>query len=228
MSLKKQAPWLKPVYFGLILAAITCASSNSALAAPPTQGQSQLAGGPCKFGTIYTMKENYNFVIYSAHYTLEPLSFNKNGVVPTTDEKILVVDIACKNVAPVDHAVNTEGMFTAVDSTGQLYTYFDMVRDSLGSKAFDGMLRPGQGFGQPELKDGVHAAFRIPAKARIVKIMVNKGRKLVKPDEDVMRYYIAGATKAEAGADGDPKNVIAPLPANVADPCRTSLGARCT
>ena len=51
-----------------------------------------------------------------------------------------------------------------------------------------------------------------------MKIIVNSGRKFAKPDEDVYRYYIAGCTKAEAGADGDPKNVVAPLPANVADP----------
>src|SRR5207253_752830 len=81
-------------------------------------------------------------------------------------------------------------------------------------------LRPGQGLGQPELKDPLRVAFSIPMKARITKIMVNKAR--LGKNEEVLRYYVAGATKEEAGEPGDPKNVIAALPEGVKDPADKS------
>jgi hypothetical protein len=125
-----------------------------------------MVGGNGKFGVIYRLKNDFNFVIYSEGYYITQDSKGRNGYLTTH--------------------------------------------------------RPGQGIGQPELKDPVHIIFRIAGNARIVKIIVNIGRKFVRPDEQVVRYFIAGATKAEAGADGDPKNVIAPLSANVADPADKS------
>lgn len=214
---------LAPISFLSLL--LTTAFPTPALhspAGPPTKGQGQMAGGDARFGVIYTLKNDINFVIYSASYTLEPLSCYMDGVAPKADEKLLILNVAFKNAAPTDTYLNMDRMFTAVDTTGQLYGSFDLEQDSLGKKGFMSTLRPGQGIGQPELKDGLHIAFRIPGKARIVKIMVNTSRKLVKPEEKVFRYYIAGATKAEAGADGDPKNVIARLPGNAADPSDSS------
>jgi hypothetical protein len=186
---------------------------------PPTKGQGQLVGGDGRLGTIYTLKSDWNFVIYSAHYSMEPYPCYMHGDAPHVMEKLLVLDVAFKNTMSTNNSLLfSNGQYTAVDSTGQLYSGFDAEQESQGNKGPIGSLRPGQGIGQPELKDGVHLVFHIPGSVRIVKIMVNTGRKLVNLDEKVFRYYIAGATKAEAGADGDPKNVIAPLPDNVADP----------
>ncbi len=83
-------------------------------------------------------------------------------------------------------------------------------------------MHPGQGVGQPGLHDPLHIIAVVPAKARIVKILFNIGRKFVKPDEDMIQFYVAGATKEEAGEAGNPKNVISPLPANTADPADKS------
>ncbi len=77
-------------------------------------------------------------------------------------------------------------------------------------------LRPGQGIGQPALNDTLRTCIVLPSDARIVKIMINAPRLNI--NEEVFRYYIAGATKAEAGEPGDPKNVITPLPDAVRDP----------
>ena len=55
-------------------------------------------------------------------------------------------------------------------------------------------------------KDPVQIAWKVPQKARIVKIMVNQPR--LNRSEEVFRYYVAGATKEEAGDVGDPKNTV--------------------
>jgi len=204
-----------------VLAAASTALPTQAQSkqSPPTKGQGQLVGGNGRFGTIYTLKNEWNFVIYSAHYSMEPYACYMNGSAPHVKEKLLVLDVAFKNTMSSNNSLLfSNGQFTVADAAGQLYSEFDAAQDSQGNKGPIGSLRPGQGIGQPELKDGVHLVFHVPGNVRIVKIMVNTGRKFVGLDEKVFRYYIAGATKAEAGADGDPKNVIAPLPANLADP----------
>ncbi len=202
----------------LCLTTVGCALlAASAQANPPTKGQGQLAGGPAQFGVTYTLKGKINFAVLAARYTLEPYSASE-PLTAGTDEKLIVLDIAIKNANPNDASWNRDGFFTLVDSTGQQYVGGNPALESLGGKYPSFTLRPGQGLGQPGLKDPLHMAWHVPATARIVKIMVNTGRLYVKPAEQVFRYYIAGATKAEAGADGNPKNIIAPLPANVADP----------
>jgi hypothetical protein len=188
---------------------------------PPTKGQGQLVGGPAQFGVTYTLKGKLNFSVLAARYTLEPYSASE-PLTAGTDEKLLVLDIAIKNANPNDASFNRDGFFTLVDSAGQQYPGGNPALESLGGKYPNFTLRPGQGLGQPALKDPLHMAWHIPATARIVKIMVNTGRLYVKPAEQVFRYYIAGATKAEAGADGNPKNIISPLTANVADPADKS------
>lgn len=81
-------------------------------------------------------------------------------------------------------------------------------------------LRPGQGLGQPALNDPLQEAFQIDGKSRIVKITVNQGR--LGSGDSVIRYYIAGATAAEAGVAGNPSNAIAPLPEGARDPSEFS------
>lgn len=182
---------------------------------PGTKGQGQMVGGDGQFGTVYSLKNGFNFAILSARYTVEAFSAY-SPVTPTTDQKLLVLDFAIKNAKPADNFLDDGGLFTLVDSKGQLYTSFSVALKSLGSKPYNGTLRPGQGLGQGELKDPFQAAFAVPGNARIVKIMVNQGR--LNTADTVLRYYVAGATREEAGAAGDPKNVVAGLPENVRDP----------
>ncbi len=188
-------------------------------AAGQTVGHGQLAGGNGRFGTVYSLKSGFNFEILDARYTLEPYKAYET-LIAGTDEKLLVADIAIKNASKGDNFFNTDSMFTLVDSKNQIYQGGSLGLQSAGSKGPETTLRPGQGLGQPDLKDPLTVAWKLPAKARIVKIMVNQTR--VGTSEEVFRYYIAGATKAEAGAEGDPKNVIAPLPDNVRDPSDSS------
>lgn len=184
-----------------------------------TKGQGQLQGGNGQFGTVYTLTSNFNFEIVGARYTLEP--FNAYTVVTAgTDKKLLVLDIAVKNVSTSDNFFNPDSMFTLVDEKGQLYNGGSLALQSKAADSGSFTLRPGQGQGQPALKDPLQIAWELPAKARIVKIMINQARQGRK--EEVFRYYIAGATKAEAGEAGDPKNVITPLPAESRDPADAS------
>lgn len=184
-----------------------------------TKGRAQMSGGSGQFGTVYTLNNNFNFEILSAHYTVEPVAAYHSDMAPT-DGKELVVDFAIKNVDPKDNTFNAEHFFNFVDQAGQLYTTSNIALTSRGVEDTDLRLHPGQGLGQPALHDPLHVSIELPAKARIVKIMLHAGR--ITPKEETFRYYIAGATKEEAGEAGNPKNVIAPLPDDVRDPADPS------
>lgn len=178
------------------------------------QGQSQMAGGNGRFGEIYTLDNGFNFEILTAHYTMDPFpAYEYQTAGP--DQKVLVIDLALKNANPSDEFFDSQDLFTAVDDKGALYPGGQLELMSKGEAEGSFTLRPGQGIGQPGLNDPLRHAIVVPAKARIVKIMVGHGRK--GSSEKTIRYYIAGATAAEAGEAGDPKNVITPLPDNVRD-----------
>ncbi len=179
------------------------------------KGQGQLVGGSGQFGTVYSLQNGFNFEILSARYTLEPF-LAYEALIAHEDQKLLVAEVAIKNVQKSDNFWNMEGLFTLVDEKGQLYPGGELALQSNPKGSASPTLRPGQGFGQPALKDPLRVAWVVPAKARIVKIMVNTGR--FAQNEKVFRYYVAGTTKAEAGEEWNPKNVIAPLPAEAQEP----------
>ena len=194
-------------------------TSHSARKPAPNQskGQKQLAGGDGAFGTVYSLKDGFNFEVLSARYTVEPLVAHES-VKAGPDEKLMVLDVAVKNAGPSDNSLNPDAYLTLVDAQGGLYTSrtADMVLASRNNEDGNLNLRPGQGLGQPERHDPLRFGLVLPAKARIVKIMVNQGR--LNSSEKVLRYFVAGATAAEAGKAGDPRNVISALPDNVRDP----------
>jgi len=210
------------VVLGALLAAAPAGWAAPAKQTPGNEvkGQGQLHGRNGAFGVVYSLQNGFNFSINSARYTLEPFN-GYGGVTAATDGKLIVLDFAIKNATAGDNFFGTDGVFTLVDETGQLYNAQSVGLESQGSKTASLTLRPGQGRGQTELHDPLSAAFTVPAKARIVKIMVNLGR-AGHDDEKVIRYYVAGATKADAGEEGDARNVIAPLPAEVRDPAQPS------
>jgi len=193
-----------------------------------SKGQKQIAGGDAEFGAVYSLKDGFNFEVLSARYTVEPIPAHDTRTA-LADKKLVVLDVAIKNAGPSDSYYNADAYITLVDAQGELYpnSIADMVLASTSDKEAGWTLRPGQGLGQPERHDLLRYSMVIPAKARIVKIMVNQGR--LNSSEKVLRYFVAGATEAEAGKVGDPKNVIAPLPENVRDPSdpsgATALGS---
>jgi hypothetical protein len=205
-----------------LLAAVPAVGAAPAKEMPRNEvkGQGQLHGRNGAFGVVYSLQNGFNFAINAARYTLEPFN-GYGGATAGTDEKLVVLDFAIKNSQAADNYFGTDDLFTVVDETGQLYGARSVGLESQGSKGVPLTLRPGQGRGQVELHDPLRVAFAVPGKARIVKIMVNVGR-AGHDDEKVIRYYVAGATKAEAGEDGDAKNVIAPLPDEVRDPAQPS------
>ncbi len=197
--------------------AVSAAPPKKSPTKPPvknqTKGQGQIVGANGQFGTIYTLKNNINFQILSAKYTVDSY-MAYTPIMPKAEEKLMVLNVAIKNVAATDNFVELN-FFTLVDDKGTLYEGSSAGLESKGKQAADLNLRPGQGLGQPDLKDPLRVAFAVPASARIVKVMVNQGR--LGRNEETIRYYVAGATKAEAGEAGDPKNVISPLPDTVRD-----------
>jgi hypothetical protein len=194
-----------------------------------------MSGGFGRFGTVYTLKDQMNYEILSAGYTLDPfIAYWPQRV--KTGEKFLVLHIAVKNARPDRQPyMDGNGFYTLVDSHGQTYVSPPTAElASAGLKDFGTELNPGQGMGQPALHDPLTEAFELPGNARIVKIIVNQS--VLGMSGDVLRYYIAGATKDEAGEPGDPKNVIAgvqvgardpsdPSGATVLDPGNAKLGA---
>jgi hypothetical protein len=180
-----------------------------------TKGQNQQAGSEGQFGTIYSLQNELNFCILSAKYTLEPfISYNRYAA--ETEKKLLVLDLAIKNNTTVEKYFDGDSFISVVDSKGEIYNGADYALVSKNGVEGAVTLRPGQGVGQPALKDPYQVAFLISNKSRIVKIIVNQGR--LGKQEKVLRYFVAGATKEEAGEAGDPKNVIAGLPDNCKDP----------
>jgi hypothetical protein len=209
--------------FRAMIALVVCCSvalgvsAQGATVKHAVKGQSQIAGGFGKFGTVYTLKDQMNYEILSAGYTLDPfIAYWPQRV--KTGEKFLVLHIAVKNArADRQPYADGNGFYTLIDNHGQQYVSPPTLQlASAGLKDFQTELNPGQGMGQPGLHDDLTEAFELPGNARIVKIIVNQS--VLGMSGDVLRYYIAGATKDEAGEPGDPKNVIASLPANVADP----------
>jgi len=212
----------------ITVAAFAC--TTSAFAAVPkkpakhttpnaVKGQGQLAGLNGQFGTVYSLKAGFNFSLVSARYDIAS-SVPPSGIYPGSDKKLIVIDFALKNSSPSDNWFGSLGLFTVVDQNGQLYQMgdADVVLKSQGVST-NPSLRPGQGIGQ-SASDPLEAVIEIPSEARIVKIMLNRPR--LNSSDDTIRYYVAGATKAEAGENGDPKNVITPLPAEVRDPSDAS------
>lgn len=172
------------------------------------KGQGQLNGGQISFGTIYSLKNGFNFEILSARYTTD--AFDAYSLLtPRSDEKVLVLDIAIKNARPEDNWFTADSLFNLVDSDGNTYNLTPstmLVSKGSGETSFN--LKPGQGLGQPALKDPVEVAWVIPAKARITKIILLQGR--LNSSEDVLRYMIAEPPKDPATSKNP--NFIAPLP----------------
>jgi hypothetical protein len=179
------------------------------------KGQNQLSGINGQFGVTYSLKTNFNCTLLSAAYSLEPF-VAYTPLSAEADKKLFVVDFALKNIAPTDNFFDPNGFMTLVDDKGQLFPDGSAGLKDTGLKGTSITLRPGQGVGQPELKNPLQMAWSIPADARIVKIMINRGR--IGKDEEVVRYMMAGASKEEAGEAGDAKNAAAPLSEKDRDP----------
>lgn len=186
-----------------------------------TKGQGQVVGADGQFGVVYSLKNGLNFAIVGARYGDESVSCY-SGLFPNDGEKIFTVDVAVKNATPADndHFGSGNSLVSLIDQNGQKYDNGTVSLQSGGEKELFVNLKPGQGLGQPDLKDPLRIHFAVPDKARIVKVIVNQGR--LNRNEEVIRYYVAGATKAEAGEAGDPKNVVAGLPERLRDPADPS------
>jgi len=204
---------IRTIVTGAVVAAYIAgnAVAGAQVKKPPvnqTKGQAQTAGGVGQFGVTYSLKSGFNFTILSAKYTLDPFTAYES-LSARDGQKMLVLDVAIKNINPSDNYFNTDALFAAYDETGAVY-HPQMTLQSSGVKGWPSTLKPGQGLGQPALHNPLQVGFMIPDKARIVKVMLNTPLLLQKVD--MVRYYIAGATKEEAGEAGNPKNIIAPLP----------------
>ncbi len=176
-----------------------------------TKGTHQVAGAYVTFGETYTLKNGINFSILKAAYSMEPFP-SYSGLQNTPKEKLVVLDVAVKNYRTSDLDFGGAGgdFITLYDSTGAKYNGEAQLK-SHGDKSTYLTLKPGQGVGQPALKDPYRVAFVVPLDAEITKIMINQPR--LGKSEQVLRYVIAGAE-----GEADPANVVAPLPPDVRDP----------
>lgn len=176
---------------------------------PGVKGAGQMAGGVLKFGDLFAIKAGFTYQILGARYTLEPFECY-DPTAPSTGEKLLVLTVAIKNNKRGEDNFFGEHPLQAVDEKGRNYESGYYALRSQGRAAFSPSLKPGQGIGQSNT-DPLQVVFKMPADARIVKLILKEGREGT--SEEVTRFFIAGATEAEAGGKPDPKNAIAPLPA---------------
>ncbi|MBS1728223.1 MAG: DUF4352 domain-containing protein [Armatimonadetes bacterium] len=176
-----------------------------------TKGQSQLAGGYARFGETYSLKSGWNFQFISAKYTVQPFLCYGDSLA-MSGQKLLVIDFSLKNATHDDMWFGgIDQMISVFDDKGAKYSSCATQLESNGIKSMDRTLKPGQGIGQPELKDPLRVCFPVPLDAKITKIILNEPR--LGKNEEVVRFLMAGTDK-----ESDPKNIIAPLPKNVADP----------
>jgi len=187
--------------------------------APYTKGQSQIAGGNGRFGVVYSLKDGWNEELLSAKYTVDPF-VGYEYAFPGPNQKLLVVDFAIKNALPDSLFYNLGSRYDAFDQHGNKFECIEAELASNSDKEFGPTLNPGQGLGQPSMNDPLRMVFLVNADSMIRKITINQGRKGT--SEDIVRYFMAGATKAADGDNGDPANTIAPLPDSVRDPADPS------
>ena len=182
---------------------------------PYTKGQKQLAGGDGKFGVVYSLKDGWNEELISATYSVDPF-IGYGYVTPGPNQKLLIVDFAIKNALPDSLFYNAGSRYDAFDQHGTKFDFQQVELTSNAGKEFGPTLNPGQGLGQTAMHDALRMVFIVNSNSVIKKITINQGRRGT--SDDIVRYFMTGATKAVDGGDGDSANTIAPLPANVQDP----------
>lgn len=201
----------------LLLPAVASAQKPPAkpAAKPPAtagvKGAGQLAGAALRFGDLFALDSGFTYQILSARYSVEPFD-DYTHLLPGRNEKLLILQVAIKNnrrdadnfFDPANHTLQ------AIDSSNQNYDSAAYRLRSKPGEGFSPNLKPGQGLGQAGA-DPVEIAFRMPLDTRIVKLILQRRREGTR--EEVVRFFLAGATEAEAGGKPDPKNVVAPLPA---------------
>ncbi|MGC4045027.1 MAG: hypothetical protein QM758_14650 [Armatimonas sp.] len=176
---------------------------------PGVKGASQMAGGAIRFGDLFALRSGFTYQILSARYSLDPLNDYEHDAL-SPDEKFLILKVAIKNNRQGSDNDTGGELLQAVDATNKTY---DSGRYSLASKPgeeFSVNLKPGQGLGQGGV-DPLEVSFKVNKDAKIVKLILKNGREGTK--EEVLRFFLAGATEAEAGGKPDPKNIVSPLPA---------------
>lgn len=211
-----RAAWAVALSFTAALAFAQAKGKPAAQAPKPkppanqVKGQAQQKGGPGVFGETYSLKSGWNFTIEGASYSVAP----ENELEATTlgpKQKYLVLRARIKNARPVEMETPEALEFSLVDAGGQSEQHFMPATRLSARKPVGGTLKPGQGI------DDLKLYAPVAADARIVKFILNQGRLNV-PGEEVIRYFVAGSTEAEAGGKADPKNVVAPVPDPFRDP----------
>ncbi len=180
------------------------------VAKPGIKGAAQMTGGAIRFGEIFALKSGFTYQILSARYSLDAFECY-DMTAPATDEKLLILTVAIKNNRREEDNYFGVHSLQAVDTSNQIYetSQSAYALRSQPGKEFGPSLKPGQGLGQGGI-DPLEVVFKMPADARIVKLILKQGREGT--SEEVLRFFIAGATEAEAGGKPDPKNLLAPLP----------------
>jgi hypothetical protein len=168
-------------------------------------GRDQQAGGEGVFGKTYSLNgrpsgygTDFNVTLVSAAYSAMPDPV-AGGL--KADDKFVVMRWRLKSTRPsVEHYLFEGALpMTMVDATGQSHTGYAMMWRESDRQKLKMAFKPGQGV------DDAVGAVRIPAKAKITKIILNVGRAGTK--EEVIRFPVDGKT-----------NKIASLPTAHADP----------
>ncbi len=204
---------MKPLVLAASLALVVPALAQNPKPKPqPTvgvKGASQLAGGAIRFGELFALKDGFTYQILSARYSLDPFEAYE-PIKPDKNEKLLILTVAIKNNQRDRDNFFGEHVVQAVDSANQIYESTAYALKSKPGEGFSPTLKPGQGLGQGGA-DPVELAIKLPQSTSLVKLILKQGREGT--SEEVLRFFLAGATEVEAGGKPDPKNLIAPLPA---------------
>ncbi len=179
---------------------------------PPSTGVKaapQMTGGVNRFGDLIGLQTGWSFQILSARFTFDPFD-DYTRMFPVANEKLLVLSVAIKNMSKGDSAFNPAAhSFQAIDVNNDVHEQTAYKLLSKPGVEFFPSLKPGQGFGQGGVNT-VEVAIKVPLNTKLTKLILKQGRFGTK--EEVVRFFLAGATEAEAGGKPDPKNVIAALP----------------
>ena len=160
----------------------------------PVLGAKQFSGENAQFGTTYTLGKDapVNFTLNSAEYTVGRVPCGSERIIPTVDEKTLVIHFTVQNPRPEEAVFNWATLsYTAVDINNASHEYTQYIAFEKGNQTVDISLKPGQ-------KLDAYTTILVPARGIVPKLIVKS------QDNLVLRYDLRGKIKPLAAPFLDP------------------------
>ncbi len=160
--------------------------NNLLLSNSSTAGTTQLAGNTGQIGTQYTLGRNkpLNFALTAAEYSIEPITL-KNVYSAEQNQKLLVLRFTVQNPSKEDQQVRFNSFkITAVDDRDENYVFDSYFARAGEFTDYSVYLKPAQ-------KVNLVAAWQVSARAKIVKLLIERTQEIA----PIVRYDLRSNIK---------------------------------